>query len=113
MQNIQFYKSPRQSCRKIESICADAISYELPREPMVLFFFYPFTAAIMEKVLANLTASLQARPRPAFLAVMGGKLHAAVEAAGFERLADSVKGPHGNPWDGAVFRWPNERATLP
>jgi predicted RNA methylase len=43
---------------KMESLNIDAVNYEFPRENLVLFFFNPFSGEVMEKVLANLAASL-------------------------------------------------------
>ena len=39
-------------------MCVDAASYELPREPLVLYFFNPFPVEILARVLANIESAV-------------------------------------------------------
>ncbi len=45
----------------------DATSFIFPDGPLVLFFYYPFYAAIFRRVLANLERQLRESPRPIYL----------------------------------------------
>lgn len=62
-ENIARYHSRHKQCFDIDAVCADATAFEFPAEPLVLYFFNPFSDTIMRKVLDNLTRSLQACPR--------------------------------------------------
>lgn len=53
-ENIRKYRSDRQKCFVLESICADARQFVLPQEPMVIYLFNPFPACLLEEVIANL-----------------------------------------------------------
>jgi SAM-dependent methyltransferase len=62
--NLRSYRNPRQRCRAIRSVCADAIRFELPPDNLVLFLSNPFGEPVMAPVIANLRQSFAARPRP-------------------------------------------------
>jgi len=66
-QNIRDYHSPTQRCRAIESICADASTFLLPLDPLVLYLFNPFSERHLDQVLANLESSLRERPRSVYV----------------------------------------------
>jgi hypothetical protein len=70
-ENITKYRGRNQTCRKITSVCADATEYALPPEPLVLFFYSPFKATILRKVLDNIIASGRAVPRPLVIVYVG------------------------------------------
>jgi hypothetical protein len=61
--NIQRYRYFRRHCPQIESLNMDAADYDLPNDNLVLHLFNPFGSAVLEKVLANLAASLRQHPR--------------------------------------------------
>ncbi len=70
-------------------MCADATEYELPGQPLVLYFYNPFLEPVMQRVMANVAASLEAEPRAAFVVLSRDTpLGPAVEAAGFVRRDD-------------------------
>lgn len=48
----------------IEPVLGDAGAFELPDEPIVVYFNNPFAEPVMERVIANLEASYEKRPRP-------------------------------------------------
>lgn len=60
-------KTQREGLPPIESICGDATTFEFPNEPFVVFLFHPLPEMGFRKVLANLRASLDQQPRPAFI----------------------------------------------
>ena len=56
-ENVRRYSSTTQQCTDIECICADATRFELPADPIVLYFFSPFRGKVMSRVLDNIEAS--------------------------------------------------------
>jgi len=65
--NLGVLCSRKQQRERFEVICADARDYVLPAEPMVLFFYNPFRDVLMEAVILDITDSLRANPRPAWI----------------------------------------------
>jgi hypothetical protein len=81
---------------RIEVVCADATEYDMPPEPLVLYFYNPFLPPIMRRVMARVAESLRAHPRAAYVVLLGDQaLAAEVVAAGFTP-ADSPE----------VWQWP-------
>ena len=67
----------------------DATEYELPGSPLVLYFYNPFLEPVMQRVLANIAASLEAEPRPAYVVLSKDTpLGETVVESGFVRLSD-------------------------
>jgi SAM-dependent methyltransferase len=65
--NIAAWRGRRRT-PEIRAICADATQFELPPEPLILYFNGPFDDPdLLEAVLAPIAASLRAWPRPAYL----------------------------------------------
>jgi SAM-dependent methyltransferase len=64
--NISNYRG-RQACKDISVLQMDATEFTFPDGPLLIYFFNPFHAPIMEKVLRNLSNSLAAAPRPVTL----------------------------------------------
>jgi predicted RNA methylase len=93
--NIQAYRNSRQVCRAIQSICADATTYELPADPAVIYIYNPFDAVLMTRVLENVAVSLAAHPRQLYLLVSGESLQTVVAGAGFRRLVQVSPGQFG------------------
>src|SRR5205085_9792559 len=62
---------PRQRCYQIESICIDAVDFLLPPVPSVLFFYSPFTASLLTKVMDNVRKSLAEHPRSLYILYVG------------------------------------------
>jgi hypothetical protein len=63
--NVATYRSDRQRCKIIEPVHADALQYELPAGPLLLFTFNALAKEIMRELLVQLderTASQIDRP---------------------------------------------------
>ena len=45
----------------------DAAAFDFPPEPSVIFFFNPFSHAVMDRVVANLERSFEERPRDLYV----------------------------------------------
>ena len=63
LKNLGTYWSHEQRCFALESVCADALEWEPPTEPLLCFFFNPFDNATMERVLGRLAESWRHAPR--------------------------------------------------
>jgi hypothetical protein len=61
--NIRTYRYFRRKSNNIEPLNIDASEYDFPNDNLVIHLFNPFGPAVMEKVLANLAASLKQHPR--------------------------------------------------
>ncbi len=69
--NVEIFNRSRTKPAVIEVLHMDARDYALPDVPLVLFFFSPFKGAVLDRVLANVTASYARNPRPLFLVFSG------------------------------------------
>jgi SAM-dependent methyltransferase len=66
-ENLAKFKSKSQKCFALESICADASTFPLPEEPLVIYLFNPLLEAPLRKALNNLQASFKANPRSIYM----------------------------------------------
>jgi SAM-dependent methyltransferase len=66
LQNLARYKSQTQQCFRIEPVCCDACDFELPLEPLLLYFFHPLSQPDLHRFLAHLQQSLQHEPRAVY-----------------------------------------------
>jgi len=62
-ENIACYRSRYQQCVDLQAKHANATAFEFPEQPLVLYFFNPFSDEILRQVLDNVTRSLEACPR--------------------------------------------------
>jgi SAM-dependent methyltransferase len=60
--NIRHYRGP-QACKNISVLRMDATEFCFPDGPLMIYFFNPFHESVMDKVLSNLSRSLEASPR--------------------------------------------------
>src|SRR5829696_3336166 len=51
-------------CGEVELVTADATAWRVPGDVTVVYFFSPFTEEVFDRVVANLLASVDERPRP-------------------------------------------------
>jgi hypothetical protein len=54
---------PKLRCKDIATVTSDAMSFPIPPDMTVAYFFNPFTGAILDAVLENIRRSLQEVPR--------------------------------------------------
>jgi hypothetical protein len=57
-----------QGCRDIQAVSGDAREFEFPVGSLFVYLFNPFPVSVHERVLENLRVSLEATPRPAYVA---------------------------------------------
>jgi hypothetical protein len=62
-ENLRVFKSEKQRCFAIESVCGDAREFEFPLEPTVLYLFNPLPEAGLATVIRSLEASAKNHPR--------------------------------------------------
>jgi len=68
LRNLATYRSKKRKCSAIEPVHADALEYQLPDGPLVLFVFNALAKEIMRELLKKLDASVAAEPdRPIVL----------------------------------------------
>lgn len=68
--NLQRYPEEAKVCKHVELICRDAVMYDLPPEPLVLFFYNPFGRRVMEQVVNNVGESFRNYPRAIVIAYL-------------------------------------------
>lgn len=73
-QNIQRYRSKTQKCKNIKSLNLDALKFEIPLTPLVLFLCNPFRPDVLIPVLQHLQDSLNSHPRDVTL-IYGAPFH--------------------------------------
>jgi hypothetical protein len=71
--NFRVWKSPRQRCFDLQSVCMDARQFPLPSGPLVLFFFTPFLSPISDDVVERIRQSALAEPRPMRIVYYGSR----------------------------------------
>jgi len=62
--NLKKYRGESQKCLDVRSMHLDATQFQFPDEPVFLYMANPFDGHVMERVMANIEASLRANPRP-------------------------------------------------
>ena len=70
-QNLKNYRLGQPKCKHLSVLAMDAADYELPLEPVVLFFFSPFAGPLMERVIENIENSWRQAPRDLFVLFTG------------------------------------------
>ncbi len=54
----------RRKARHVEVVTTDATAYPVPADANVFYFYNPFAGKLLERVIANIHASVTAHPRP-------------------------------------------------
>jgi len=67
LDNIARYKSDRQRCFSLQSLCQDARDFDFPPQPLVLYLFNPLPEPALRAVLERFSASLSSHPRDAYV----------------------------------------------
>jgi len=96
-ENIKRYSPPSQRCTAFELHCMNVTDYVYGPEPLVLFLFDPFGRETLERVIANLEASLNAKPRAAFVVYIYPQFEDVLQSS---RVLHKVRegGPRWRPW---------------
>jgi SAM-dependent methyltransferase len=65
--NIRKLQVRSGRCRDVVSVCMDATDYRLPVDPAVLYFYHPFQADVMTRVVEHIERSLRECPRELYI----------------------------------------------
>lgn len=65
--NLTTMKNFDQRCRDVEILCQDATTYPFPETDLLVYFYRPFLANVLEKVLANLFESVRRNGNTAYI----------------------------------------------
>jgi hypothetical protein len=78
--NIARFECEQQRCRDMEVIQSDATQWSFPDEPLVIYFYNPFSREVFDVVLGNIVASLKRKKRNCYI-VYGSSSHNAIDWA--------------------------------
>jgi len=84
-ENLRDYKNDSQQCFALESVCADAITFPFPEEPLVIYLFNPFGESALRRAVSNLEQSLRANPRTLYVLYHNPLLEHVLVESGFLR----------------------------
>ena len=84
--NIRTYRRENRRCPLVESIRQNAVDFEFPDEPIVLYLFNPLGEVNLIKLIANLNRSLTKSPRPAYALYHNPLLEHILLNAGWRKL---------------------------
>jgi hypothetical protein len=96
-ENIRRYRPASQPCTTFELKCMDVVDYTHGPEPLVLFLFDPFGRETLQRVVANLEASLQAKPREAYVVYVYPQFEDVLQGSSVLRRVREG-GPPWRPW---------------
>jgi SAM-dependent methyltransferase len=65
--NLAVYRSRRGTGDNAEIYCMDAVEFEIPAVPCVLYLFNPFERPVLERVVENIKRSYESNPRKLFV----------------------------------------------
>jgi SAM-dependent methyltransferase len=83
-ENVRRYRNKDQRCRSFDLHCVDARDFVFPNEPLVLFLYHPFDAAIVTQVARRVRASFLEQPRE-IIVLYSNPVHAAIwQQEGFD-----------------------------
>jgi SAM-dependent methyltransferase len=100
LQNIARCRSVRRRCERIQAINADVVDYRFPPQNLVVYLFNPFGPDVLEKVMSNLRASLDERPRHLVLVMVMPESAGVISR--LEWLSCYKKTPHYHIYQSAV-----------
>lgn len=103
--NIRTYRSSKQKCHAIESVCIDAADFSIPTGDTVLYFFHPFKNEVMARVLSNIESRLRTSSSRVILLYYHPQLNSMVHQLPFLSKRSSTP----MPWDLSAVRSPYRR----
>jgi SAM-dependent methyltransferase len=62
--NVRAFPAPARRAAAVKLMCGDATTFDLPSDPLVLYFYNPFGVAPMQRVLDKIETTLAHAPRP-------------------------------------------------
>ncbi len=80
-----------QQCGRIECHWMDAVEFEFPEEPLVIYLCNPFLENVFQKVLSRLDESIARRPRPCHIIYVNPTLGSLLDGSGRFRRVHAEK----------------------
>jgi tRNA1(Val) A37 N6-methylase TrmN6 len=82
-ENLKSYVRRTRMSNVFHLNCMDASEYRIPHEPAIFYFYNPFRAEVMRKVLENIRGSLAAAPREIYLVYLNPVDRSLLDESGF------------------------------
>jgi SAM-dependent methyltransferase len=86
--NISMPAVAKLANSRIELICCDAAAYAFPDDPLIIYLFNPFGAAIVRRIAQNARVSWESNPRPIEIVYMNPVHASEFLAAGWLSIND-------------------------
>lgn len=84
--NVAVFRARNPRASRITLLCQDAATYDLPHGDLVCFFYNPFDAVVMRKVLAKIEQALASEPRRIVVVYRNPSCQDLLDATPFLRL---------------------------
>jgi SAM-dependent methyltransferase len=81
--NLSIYPGGARKPDLFHLACTDASDYRIPPEPAVFYFYYPFQAEVMRKILENIGRSLATAPREIYVLYLNPVHRDLLDESGF------------------------------
>lgn len=107
--NLRVYRSPTQRCAKVELVCSDAAEWAPPDDNLLVYLFQPFPEDVFARVMANLEASLERKPRPLVVTYLNPVFEEAVLRPGWLRTVQKAEPTKEDRYGWAIYA--NDLAT--
>jgi hypothetical protein len=104
VRNFASLRSPTQRCFDLTSVCADAATFNLPEDNCVLYFFHPFRAEVMARVLAHIEDSYRRHPRKLILLYYHPQINSLMQGLDFIRKTGELTMPFDITAEPSLYR---------
>ncbi|MES4903980.1 MULTISPECIES: class I SAM-dependent methyltransferase [unclassified Streptomyces] len=107
--NAASYSAKVSNERPIDVVCRDARDFEIPDDAGFFYFYEPFSAAVTERVLDNIEASLARAPRAVVLCLVGTALVPVLDGRGsWSRLGGTLASPDDAYFEARLYTNPRD-----
>ncbi len=108
IRNLQkhFVKTGRKT--DYEIINADASKYEIPAETDCFYFYNPFDAILLDRVIQNIIKSLEEKPRRILILYANALHHEVIDRYGFKTIKYLPKSELDIYYEGGAYIYTNE-----
>ena len=100
-ESIANIRTAKIEANNIEVVHGDAVSYSIPDDANVLFFFNPFDERVMEIVLKNVDESKRKFPRDLYIVYTSPMFEACFNNRGYEKVFELK---NGKKIEGIIYR---------
>ena len=91
-ENVAKYRNEKQKCFAIECLRGDALAYNFPLAPLVLYLFNPLPEVSLRRVIARLEESLREHPRAVYVLYLNPMLeHILAESSLLRKVSSSLQ----------------------